>query len=316
MVKKVVLAAPRGFCAGVVRAIDIVNIALEIYPKPVYVRKEIVHNRHVVEELRAKGAVFVDMLGEVPRSQTVIFSAHGVSPQVRREARDRGLKVIDATCPLVTKVHLEAARYAKKGMTIVLIGHVGHDEVIGTMGVARESMRLVSCVEDVEKLEIPDEQPLSYLTQTTLSLEDTREIIAALRRRFPRIQGPPSEDICYATQNRQMAVHQLAQMSELILVVGSANSSNSNRLVEEAIKAGARSHLIDDVESIRDEWLEGVETLGVTSGASAPEILVDRVVDRFRRDGALVEELVTREENVQFALPDDLTIGERQARSG
>ncbi len=310
MVKKVVLAAPRGFCAGVVRAIDIVNIALEIYPKPVYVRKEIVHNRHVVEELRAKGAVFVDSLSEVPPSQTVIFSAHGVSPLVRKEARERGLKVIDATCPLVTKVHLEAARYAKKGMTIVLIGHVGHDEVIGTMGVARESMRLVSCVEDVEKLEIPDQQPLAYLTQTTLSLEDTREIIAALRRRFPRVQGPPSEDICYATQNRQMAVHQLAHRTELILVVGSANSSNSNRLVEEAIKAGARSHLIDDVESIRDEWLEGVETLGVTSGASAPEILVDQVVDRFRREGALVEELVTREENVQFALPDNLTIGD------
>ncbi len=307
MVKKVILAAPRGFCAGVVRAIDIVNIALEVYPKPIYVRKEIVHNRHVVEELRAKGAVFVDTLSEVPPSQTVIFSAHGVSPQVRSEARQRDLKVIDATCPLVTKVHLEAKRYAKNGFTIILIGHVGHDEVIGTMGVARESMRLVSCVEDVERLEVPEDVPLAYLTQTTLSLEDTREIIAALRQRFPRVQGPPSEDICYATQNRQMAVHQLAQQTDLILVVGSANSSNSNRLVEEAIKAGTRSHLIDDVESIREEWLEGVRTLGVTSGASAPEILVAQVVNRFRLAGAKVEELVTREENVQFALPGNLT---------
>lgn len=306
MVKKVILAAPRGFCAGVVRAIDVVKIALDVYPKPIYVRKEIVHNRHVVEELRDKGAVFVESLDEVPASQTVIFSAHGVSPQVRRDAQERGLKVIDATCPLVTKVHLEAARYAKRGYRIILIGHVGHDEVIGTMGVARENMTLVTCVDDVEKLDLPKDQPLAYLTQTTLSLEDTREIIAALRKRFPRIEGPPSEDICYATQNRQMAVHQLARQAQLILVVGSKNSSNSNRLVEEAIKAGANSHLIDDVGSIREEWLDEVSVLGVTSGASAPETLVAQVVNRFRNAGAEVEELITREENVQFGLPANL----------
>lgn len=306
MVKKVILAAPRGFCAGVVRAIDIVQIALEVCPKPIYVRKEIVHNRHVVAELREKGAVFVESLEEVPQGQTVIFSAHGVSPQVKESARKRRLKVIDATCPLVTKVHLEAARYAQRGYTIILIGHVGHDEVVGTMGVAPESILLVTSVEEVATLEVPDPAKLAYLTQTTLSLEDTREIITALRQRFPRIEGPPSEDICYATQNRQMAVHELARQSDLILVVGSQNSSNSNRLVEEAVKAGARSHLIDDAGSIQDAWLEGVSTLGVTSGASAPDKLVEEVVNCFRKQGAQVEELVTRDENVQFALPSIL----------
>ncbi len=308
MVEKVILAAPRGFCAGVVRAIDIVKIALEIYPKPVYVRKEIVHNRHVVEELRGKGAVFVDELEDVPEGKTVIFSAHGVSPQVKEHARQRRLKVIDATCPLVTKVHLEAARYASRGYTIVLIGHHGHDEVVGTMGVARESMVLVTCVEDVETLEISDPRRVAYLTQTTLSLEDTRDIIRALRAKYPAIQGPPSEDICYATQNRQLAVHELARRAQLILVVGSQNSSNSNRLVEEAMKAGARSHLIDDVDCIEEAWLEGIGRLGVTSGASAPDILVEQVVDHFRRRGAEVEELVTRRESVQFALPDNLLV--------
>ncbi len=300
------MAAPRGFCAGVVRAIDIVKIALEVYPKPVYVRKEIVHNRHVVEELRAKGAEFVDELSEVPEGKTVIFSAHGVSPQVRHDARLRSLRVIDATCPLVTKVHLEAARYAKNDCTIVLIGHTGHDEVIGTMGVAPERMKLVTCVEDVASLRIEDPRRVAYLTQTTLSLEDTREIIAALRKKFPLIQGPPSEDICYATQNRQMAVHELAARTDLILVVGSRNSSNSNRLVEEAVKHGTPAHLIDNAEAIEEAWLQGVETLGVTSGASAPEVLVEEVVDTFRNRGASVEELVTRRENVQFALPDNL----------
>ena len=306
MVEKVILASPRGFCAGVVRAIDIVKIALEVYPKPVYVRKEIVHNLHVVEELRQKGAVFVDRMEEVPVGKTVIFSAHGVAPEVWKKAQGRGLKVIDATCPLVTKVHLEAVRYAQRGYPIVLIGHRGHDEVIGTMGEAPQHMRLVSSVQDVDRLEVVDPGKIAYLTQTTLSLEDTREIIRALRERFPAVQGPPSEDICYATQNRQMAVRELAARVDLILVVGASNSSNSNRLVEEAQKAGTRSHLIDDVRSIREPWLTGVSEVGVTSGASAPEVLVDEVVDFFRRRGSEIEELVTREEHVQFALPSDL----------
>jgi len=303
MVKKVILASPRGFCAGVVRAIDTVNLALDAYPKPVYVRKEIVHNPHVVQELRAKGAVFVESLDEVPGGCTVIFSAHGVSPGVWKEAQDRGLNVIDATCPLVTKVHVEALRYARAGFTIVLIGHKGHDEVVGTMGEAPDHMRLVSSVEDVEHLQVPDPEKIAYLTQTTLSLEDTREIIQALRRKYPAVQGPPSEDICYATQNRQLAVRALAAKAELILVVGAANSSNSNRLVEEAEKAGAVSHLINDVGSIREEWLEGIQTVGLTSGASAPEILVTEVLNFFRARGTQVEQLVTRTENVQFSLP-------------
>ena len=306
MTEKVLLAAPRGFCAGVVRAIDIVNIALEVFPKPVYVRKEIVHNRHVVARLQNRGAIFVESLDEVPRGKTVIFSAHGVSPQVREEARRRELRVIDATCPLVTKVHLEAARYAARGYTILLIGHEGHDEVIGTMGVAPEGIRLVTSVEDVARLQIEEGTPLVYLTQTTLSLEDTRAIVEALRRRFPQVEGPPSEDICYATQNRQMAVRELARKSDLILVVGSRNSSNSNRLVEEAIKEGTRAYLIDDHEGIRSEWLQDVKIVGVTSGASAPEMLVAEVVNWLCRDGAEVEEMVTRRENVQFALPEEL----------
>ena len=306
MTEKVLLAAPRGFCAGVVRAIDIVNIALEVFPKPVYVRKEIVHNRHVVARLQNRGAIFVESLAEVPRGKTVIFSAHGVSPQVREEARRRELRVIDATCPLVTKVHLEAERYAARGYTILLIGHEGHDEVIGTMGVAPERIRLVTSVEDVARLQIEEGTPLVYLTQTTLSLEDTRAIVEALRRGFPQVEGPPSEDICYATQNRQIAVRELSRKSDLILVVGSRNSSNSNRLVEEAIKEGTRAYLIDDHEAIRSEWLQDVKIVGVTSGASAPEILVAEVVNWLCRDGAEVEEMVTRTENVQFALPEKL----------
>jgi 4-hydroxy-3-methylbut-2-enyl diphosphate reductase len=306
MVKKVVLASPRGFCAGVVRAIDIVRIALDVYPKPVFVRREIVHNPHVVEELRQKGAVFVSGLSEVPHGRTVIFSAHGVSPRVWEEARQKSLHVIDATCPLVTKVHLEAIRYAQDGYAIVLIGHKGHEEVIGTMGEAPGSIHLVSTVSDVEALEVQNSERISYLTQTTLSLEDTREIIAALRSKFPVIQGPPSEDICYATQNRQMAVQELAEIADLILVVGAENSSNSNRLVEEAVKAGSPSYLINDVKGIDPAWLEEAETVGISSGASAPEILVDQVVSFFQGQGATVEELVTREENVHFALPAEL----------
>ena len=306
MVEKVLLAAPRSFCAGVVRAIDIVDIALEIYTKPIYVRKEIVHNRHVVDKLRKKGTVFVDELDQVPAGGMVIFSAHGVAPLVREEAKARGLRVIDATCPLVTKVHLEAVRYAKKGFTIILIGHTGHDEIIGTMGVAPTNTRLVTCVEDVRGLEIDDDTPLVYLTQTTLSLEDTREIVAALRARFPRIKGPPSKDICYATQNRQEAVHQLARLSDLILVVGSRNSSNSNRLVEEAVKKGTAAHLIEDVRAIDPDWLVDVRILGLTSGASVPDVLVRQIVEQFKIKGAQVEELVTRTENVQFALPAEM----------
>ncbi|MBM3802882.1 MAG: 4-hydroxy-3-methylbut-2-enyl diphosphate reductase [Acidimicrobiia bacterium] len=305
--EKVLLAKPRGFCAGVVRAVDIVNIALEVYEKPLYVRKEIVHNRHVVEELRGKGTVFVDTLLEVPSGATVVFSAHGVSPEVREKARAKHLKVIDATCPLVTKVHLEALKYAREGYTIVLIGHKGHEEVVGTMGEAPEHMVLISTREEVEQLRPADPARIAYLTQTTLSLDETREIITVLRERFPLIVGPPSEDICYATQNRQESVQAMAKHAGLILVVGSANSSNSNRLVEEAKKSGARSYLIDDYRNIQAGWFEGVQVVGVTAGASAPEVLVQEVVDHLKTLGAAaVEEFETTKENVHFALPANL----------
>ena len=304
--KKIILVAPRGFCAGVVRAIDIVNIALEVFSRPVYVRKEIVHNRHVVSELQNRGAIFVESLDEVPRNKTVIFSAHGVSPQVREDAKKRGLCIIDATCPLVTKVHLEAKRYAKKGYTILLIGHDGHDEVIGTMGVAPNRIRLITNEQDAENVNISSGTSLAYLTQTTLSLEDTRKIVSVLRTRFPAIEGPPSEDICYATQNRQMAVRELARKSDLILVVGSRNSSNSNRLVEEAIKEGTSAYLIEDYKSIRDDWIKNASAVGVTSGASAPEMLVSQVVTWLKMNGGEIEELVTQTENVEFPLPIEL----------
>ena len=305
--EKVLLAKPRGFCAGVVRAVDIVNIALDVYEKPLYVRKEIVHNRHVVEELRAKGTVFVDTLLEVPSGATVVFSAHGVSPEVREKAKAKNLKVIDATCPLVTKVHLEAVKYAREGYTIVLIGHKGHEEVVGTMGEAPQHMVLISSREEVAQLQPPDPNRIAYLTQTTLSLDETREIIAALRERFPGIVGPPSEDICYATQNRQESIQAMAQHADLILVVGSANSSNSNRLVEEAQKSGSQSYLIDDYRNIQESWLEGVRVVGVTAGASAPEILVQQVVEHLKSRGAVtVEEFETTKENVHFALPPSL----------
>lgn len=306
MVKKVIVASPRGFCAGVVRAIDIVKIALDIYPHPVYVRKEIVHNPHVVDELGQKGAVFVDAVDQVPEGETVIFSAHGVAPEVWKSAQAKSLRIIDATCPLVTKVHLEAVRYAKRNYTIVLIGHVGHDEVVGTMGEAPKHIALVSTVEDVEKLRIDDPRKVAYITQTTLSMEDTREVIGALRRKFPAIEGPPSEDICYATQNRQMAVRDLSDLTDMILVVGADNSSNSNRLVEEAERSGTTAFLINDLSSIDLNWFEKVEILGLTSGASAPESLAREVVEFFSEKGAMVEELVVRDENVQFALPDNL----------
>ena len=306
MVKKILLASPRGFCAGVVRAVDIVRIALDTFTEPVYVRKEIIHNPHVVRELGEKGAIFVDSVEDVPEGGRVIFSAHGVSPEVREKARARSLEVIDATCPLVTKVHVEAVRYAKQDYTVVLIGHIGHDEVIGTMGEAPEHMRLVETMEDIEALEVENPEKVAYITQTTLSLQDTREMVEALRRKFPSIQGPPSEDICYATENRQVAVKDLAGLSDLILVVGAANSSNSVRMVEEAQRAGGAAYLVDDLGAIQDEWLEGVETLGLTSGASAPEILVQEIVAFFQDQGATLEELIVREENVQFALPSNL----------
>lgn len=306
MPEKVILASPRGFCAGVVRAVDIVRIALDLYEGPLYVRKEIVHNPHVVEELRSRGVIFVNELDEVPDGARVIFSAHGVSPKVWASAREKGLRVIDATCPLVTKVHLEARRFAAAGFTIVFIGHAGHEEVEGTMGEAPENMVLVTSVEDVDRLEVPDPEKLIYLTQTTLSLDDTRSIVEALQRRFPSIQHPPSEDICYATQNRQEAVRELARRADLILVVGARNSSNSNRLVEEARRHGAEAWLINDVRDIQPDWLEGVRVVGLTSGASAPERLVEEVLDFFSRSGATVETLVTRQETVQFALPSNL----------
>jgi 4-hydroxy-3-methylbut-2-en-1-yl diphosphate reductase len=314
---KVLLAKPRGFCAGVVRAIDIVNIALEVYEKPLYVRREIVHNRHVVDALRAKGTVFVDSLLEVPSGATVVFSAHGVSPEVRRNAKAKNLKVIDATCPLVTKVHLEAIKYARQGFTIVLIGHKGHEEVVGTMGEAPQDMVLISSKEEVGLLNPPDPKKIAYLTQTTLSLDETREIIATLRERFPNVVGPPSEDICYATQNRQESVQAMAKLADLILVVGSANSSNSNRLVEEAQKSGAEAHLIDDYRDIQETWLKDAHVVGVTAGASAPEILVQQVVDHLKSRGAqIVEEFETIKENVHFALPSNLATDLEAKRGG
>jgi len=308
MVEKVILASPRGFCAGVVRAVDIVEIALDLYEQPIYVRREIIHNPHVVRQLSEQGAVFVENIEDVPEGQTVIFSAHGVSPEVWEEARQRSLKVIDATCPLVTKVHLEALRYSQQNYTVVLIGHEGHDEVIGTMGEAPEHIKLVGSIKDVEALEVKDPNRVSYITQTTLSLQDTREMIRALRERFPAIEGPPSEDICYATQNRQEAVQKLTELCDLILVVGATNSSNSNRLVEESKRAGTPAQLISDVRSIDLGWLRNVTTLGVTSGASSPESLVHEVIGWFREQGASVEELSLRDENVQFALPANLVL--------
>ena len=310
-VAEILLAGPRGFCAGVERAIDIVEQALSVCPPPIYVRREIVHNRHVVESLRKQGAVFVDELDEVPDDATVIFSAHGISPAVRAEAARRRLRVIDATCPLVTKVHLEAVRYAREGYSIILIGHQDHDEVIGTLGEAPDRIRVIASVAEVEALEVPDPAKIAYLTQTTLSVDDTRDVIEALRRRFPKIVGPSRDDICYATQNRQAAVKRLADEVDLLLVIGSANSSNAIRLVEVARTAGTRAHLINDVGDIRPEWLAGVGRVGITAGASTPEVLVTQAVDALRRNGAHVREVHVVEEDVRFALPPEL---ERIAR--
>jgi 4-hydroxy-3-methylbut-2-enyl diphosphate reductase len=305
--KRVVLAAPRGFCAGVVRAIEIVNTVLQLLPPPIYVRKEIVHNRFVVEHLKQRGVIFVNELDEVPDGATVIFSAHGVSPAVREMARKKNLRVIDATCPLVTKVHLEAIRFAQEGYSIILIGHEGHEEVEGTMGEAPHCTYLVQSVEDVERLQVPDPEKVAYLTQTTLSVDDTAEIVAALKRKFPKIVGPRTDDICYATQNRQNAVKALAKQVDVILVIGSQNSSNSQRLKEVAISNGCPAYLIDGAEHIRTEWLIDAESVGVTSGASAPEILVKQVIQRLQELGATeVIELRLTEERVQFAPPPEL----------
>jgi 4-hydroxy-3-methylbut-2-en-1-yl diphosphate reductase len=301
------MAFPRGFCAGVVRAIDIVNLALRAYGQPIYVRREIVHNKFVVNELHQKGIIFVNELDEVPFGRRVIFSAHGVSPDVTEAARGRRLKVIDATCPLVTKVHREAIKYAKLGHSIILIGHSDHDEVIGTLGEAPESITVLDPEDNIDALNIPDSTKIVYLTQTTLSLNDTRQIVDGLRRRFPMIKAPSSEDICYATQNRQSAVLELAQKAELILVVGSANSSNSRRLVEVAQSAGVSAHLIDDIENIQLSWLKNIRIIGLTAGASAPEDLVERVAHYLNGLGyPNIETCGNIVENVQFSLPPEL----------
>lgn len=305
--RKILLLTPRGFCAGVVRAIDVVKIALSLYGAPIYVRKEIVHNRHVVEELRAAGAVFVEELDEVPKGARVIFSAHGVSPEVRGQAVERQLQVIDATCPLVTKVHLEAVRFARQGHTIVLIGHKDHDEVIGTLGEAPEATMLVETVEDVDRLQLPDPARVTYLTQTTLSLDETRDVIVRLRERFPAIQGPPAQDICYATENRQLAVKAVAPLCQILLVVGSRNSSNSKRLVEVCEKHGVAAYLLDDAGELKDEWFNGVHTVAVTAGASAPEHLVQELIAALQTRGfAEVEEVELKDEDVRFSLPTEL----------
>jgi len=305
--KKIILLTPRGFCAGVVRAIDVVKIALDLYGAPIYVRKEIVHNRHVVEDLRTAGAIFVEELDEVPRGARVIFSAHGVSPAVRKDAKERELQVIDATCPLVTKVHLEAVKFARKGYTIVLIGHKDHDEVIGTLGEAPQSTILVSTPMDVDRLQVQDPERVSFITQTTLSLDETREIVERLKERFPKIQGPAAQDICYATENRQLAVKAVAPLCELLLVVGSQNSSNSRRLVEVCQKSGVPAYLIDDLKEVRPEWLEGVSTVSVTAGASAPENLVEELIQSLQDAGYLeLEEMEIKEEDVRFNLPTEL----------
>jgi len=305
--RKLLLASPRGYCAGVDRAVDTVERALDHFGAPVYVRKEIVHNGHVVRDLSERGAVFVEDEREVPENGVVVLSAHGVAPEVYRHCLERGLRTIDATCPLVTKVHTEAKRYAASGYTIVLIGHEGHEEVVGTMGEAPESIRLIGSVEEIADLQITDPTRVAYITQTTLSVDETLVIIAALRERFPQIVGPKRDDICYATQNRQNAVKQLAGEVDLVLVIGSRNSSNSNRLVDVTRELGVPAYLIDDETTIDPVWLEGVETVGITSGASAPEWLVERVISYFRSLG--VEQVDSHElvdEDVHFSLPTAL----------
>jgi 4-hydroxy-3-methylbut-2-en-1-yl diphosphate reductase len=305
--KRVLLLKPRGFCAGVVRAIDIVKIALETFGAPIYVRKEIVHNRFVVNELAEKGAIFVDEIDQVPEGMRVIYSAHGVSPAVRQRSKDLKLKVIDATCPLVTKVHVEAVKFAKQGYSLVLVGHRDHDEIEGTFGEAPDVTQIVSSAEEVKTLEVPDPNRVAYLTQTTLSLDEARDIIHALKEKFPNIIGPHSQDICYATENRQTAVKNVAHNADLVLVVGSNNSSNSNRLVEVSRNLGTNGYLIDNSDAIHPAWLESVSTVAITAGASAPEILVEDVVNYLRQKGfTSVEEVEVMPENVRFGLPPEI----------
>ncbi len=305
--EKLLLAAPRGYCAGVDRAVQTVERALELYGPPVYVRKEIVHNKHVVAQLRERGAVFVDQETEVPEGQTVVFSAHGVSPSVHANAGDRSLETIDATCPLVTKVHVEAKKFAAEGYTIVLIGHAGHEEVEGTMGEAPDHIVLIETEADVERLEVDDPDKVAFISQTTLSVDETQAIILKLREKFPNITGPRTDDICYATTNRQMAVRQMARECDLVLVIGSSNSSNSNRLVEVARDHGADSYLIDNEEQVEEEWLAGKRVVGISSGASAPEELVQRLVGFFRDRGTEdVSEFEVVQEDVRFMLPKEI----------
>ncbi len=306
VVKRVLLASPRGYCAGVERAVETVEKALDLYGPPVYVRKQIVHNIHVVRDLEERGAIFVESEEDVPPGETVVLSAHGVAPSVHANASARQLNTIDATCPLVTKVHVQARRYAEAGYRVVLIGHAGHEEVVGTMGEAPEAIVLVESVADAEALELAPDERLAYITQTTLSVDETGEIISVLRRRFPDIHAPKKEDICYATSNRQWAVKEMLAEVDLLLVIGSRNSSNSNRLVDVARAAGVRSYLIDDETEIDEAWLGDVETVGVTSGASAPESLVERVCDWFRARGAEVEQYRMVDEDVTFRLPVEL----------
>ena len=307
--KRVLLAAPRGYCAGVDRAVQAVEHALDLYGAPVYVRKEIVHNKHVVEELAERGAVFVEQETDVPEGEIVVFSAHGVAPAVHANAAERNLRTIDATCPLVTKVHVSARKFAEQGYTIILIGHDGHEEVEGTTGEAPESIVLVETAADAEQVEVSDPDRVAFITQTTLSVDETAGIIAILRRRFPKIVSSKSDDICYATTNRQLAVKQLARECDLVLVIGSKNSSNSNRLVDVTRELGTESHLIDNAGQVEEEWLEGVETVGITSGASAPEELVEALVDFFRERGAeQVSELRAVDEDVRFMLPKEIRV--------
>ena len=304
---KILLASPRGFCAGVNMAIESLDLTLREFGAPVYVYHEIVHNKFVVKSFKEKGAVFVDSLEEVPPGSVLLFSAHGVSPEIRQVAQARNLNAIDATCPLVTKVHLEAVKYAREGYTIFLIGHEGHDEVIGTMGEAPESMILVECEEDVAKLDIANDAKVAYLTQTTLSVDDANRIIAALRAKFTNLVNPPKEDICYATQNRQEAVKKIAAGADICFVLGSQNSSNSQRLRELAEDEGVDSYLIDGAEDMDPKWLEGVETVFMTAGASAPEVVVNECIQWLQdRYGATVEPVIVREENVSFPLPKKL----------
>ncbi len=301
------LLKPRGFCAGVVRAIDIVRIALEAFGAPIYVRREIVHNRYVVSELAAKGAIFVHEIDDVPEGQRVIYSAHGVSPAVRERSKKRHLKVIDATCPLVMKVHFEAVKFAKEGYSLVLVGHRDHDEIEGTLGEAPDVTHVVSNVAEVEALQLPNPERVAYLTQTTLSLAESRDIIRALKLKYPHVVGPHSQDICYATENRQVAVRNVAHKAGLVLVVGSTNSSNSNRLVEVSRNLGTKGYLIENSQAINSQWLEGIQHVAVTAGASAPEVLVEEVVNYLRQNGfENVEEVEVMPENVRFGLPPEI----------